>query len=80
MIRMTTTTLTRVNRDEIGRLARAVSHDLSQPLTTVVGFTHLLITRYGDELGTAGLEWLESIASAGSRMQGAIDELVAALR
>jgi signal transduction histidine kinase len=77
---MTGARATRASGGEVEQLARAVSHDLSQPLTTVVGFTQLLLTRYGDELDPAGREWLEFIVSAGARMQGTIDELVAALR
>jgi light-regulated signal transduction histidine kinase (bacteriophytochrome) len=65
---------------ESKQLAYAVSHELSQPLTTISGFADLLARRYQDRLDSDGDEFLEFILGAAGRLRCMIEDLAAYIR
>ena len=60
-------------------LAHVVSHDLAQPLTTIVGFADLLARRYGTRLDSDASEFIGFIVAGSKRMQAMLDDLQAYL-
>jgi PAS domain S-box-containing protein len=73
----------RVRREEALRRANAdlqqfgysVSHDLQEPLRTVVAYTELLQRKFGGVLGTAGMEYIHQAVQAASRMERLLEDL-----
>jgi light-regulated signal transduction histidine kinase (bacteriophytochrome) len=61
------------------QLAHAISHDLSQPLTTIVGFADLLERRYSGRLDSDASEFIGFIVAGTKRMQAMLDDLQAYL-
>lgn len=67
--------LGRSNEDLAG-FAHMISHDLQEPLRTMILYSELLKRRYADALGAQGAEWLDFIASGGLRLTGMIRNLL----
>jgi PAS domain S-box-containing protein len=67
--------LTRSNAD-LERFAYVASHDLKEPLRTVVLFTQLLERRYGPQLGNDARELIDTIVSAAKNMVGLVEGLL----
>lgn len=63
------------NRD-LEQFAYVASHDLKEPLRTVVSYTQRLEQRYGDRLDQRGQRYLGHIVNAGTRMQQLVTELL----
>lgn len=61
---------------ELERFAYSVSHDLEQPLGTIVNFTQLLEHHYGKELDERAREYLGFIVDGGQRTRLMIDDLL----
>lgn len=61
--------------DTIEQLARAISHDLREPLIIVQQFAELLRAEYGDRLDEQGCEWLERIERNSRRAQQMVQTL-----
>jgi light-regulated signal transduction histidine kinase (bacteriophytochrome) len=61
---------------ELKELASSVSHDLSQPLTTIAGFADLLSKRYQGKLDPDADVFIASILKGVDRMQSMIEDLV----
>jgi light-regulated signal transduction histidine kinase (bacteriophytochrome) len=74
------TTALEHSRKQLKELASSVSHDLSQPLTTIAGFADLLARRYEGTLDSDGEEFLAFILKGVDRMQTMIEDLVSYLR
>ncbi len=68
--------LARSNAD-LKQFAYIASHDLQEPLRTIVSFTQLLRKRYSSQLGQEGEEFLEYAAEGARRMQRLIKDLLA---
>jgi len=61
---------------ELQDFAYVASHDLQEPLRKVQAFSDRLKTRFGDKLEGDGLDYLERMRSAASRMQLLIQDLL----
>jgi PAS domain S-box-containing protein len=62
---------------ELDEFAYVASHDLQEPLRKVQTFGDRLRTKFADSLTQDGLDYLERMISASSRMQNLIDALLA---
>jgi chemotaxis family two-component system sensor kinase Cph1 len=58
------------------QLAYVVSHDLSQPLTTVSGFAEMLSRRYRGQLDTDADEFIHFIVNGARRLHRMLDDLL----
>jgi PAS domain S-box-containing protein len=67
--------LARSNED-LAQFAYAASHDLQEPLRTILSFSQLL-SRYKDQLEPDAVEYLEYIELASTRMRALIVDLLA---
>ena len=67
--------LTAVNH-ELETFSYSVSHDLRAPLRSVDGFSAALLQNYSEKLDQEGLEYLEYIRAAATRMAELIDDLL----
>lgn len=62
--------------EELEQFAFIASHDLREPLRTIIGFVELLQRKYADELGDEGAQYLEFIANASIRLRKLIGGLL----
>ena len=63
--------LSRKNR-ELDEFAHAVSHDLQEPLRTLIAFSDFLLKDYGDRLEAEGQEFVRYLVAASRRMRAMI--------
>ncbi|EKQ66865.1 bacteriophytochrome (light-regulated signal transduction histidine kinase) [Leptolyngbyaceae cyanobacterium JSC-12] len=67
--------LARFNR-ELEQFAYVVSHDLQQPLQTMIGFAQLLALKHQHNLDETSHEYLQGIIESGRRAQQLIQDLL----
>ena len=67
--------LTEAN-SELERFAYVASHDLQEPLRTVVSFSQLLERKFAGRLGEDGEEYLRFVVGASTRMHQLINDLL----
>lgn len=67
--------LARSNEDLAG-FGHMISHDLQEPLRTMILYAELLKRRYAGPLGEQGLDWLDLIETSGKRLTGMIRNLL----
>lgn len=63
--------------EELQAFAHTVSHDLRNPLTTILGYTELLLDFPRKELDEQSREFVSEIRTVGERMATLIDDLLA---
>jgi PAS domain S-box-containing protein len=64
------------SNEDLGRFAYVSSHDLQEPLRTVVSFTQLLKRRYHGQFDADADDYIQFIVEAGSRMPLLINDLL----
>jgi signal transduction histidine kinase len=62
--------------EEVKDFARVVSHDLKNPIISVLGFSSRLVKHYRDKLGEKGLSYLEHIVANARRMELLVSDLL----
>jgi PAS domain S-box-containing protein len=67
--------LSRKNR-EMDEFTHVVSHDLQEPLRTLIAFSGFLLQDYGDRLDSEGQEFVRHIVDASRRMRSLIMDLL----
>lgn len=64
------------SNQELQEFAYIASHDLQEPLRKIQTFGQRLESRYGNQLDKRGLDYLERMQGAASRMQTLIEDLL----
>ena len=62
--------------DALQRVAYIASHDLQEPLRTIVSFNQLMLRRYGSALDDTAREYLSYSEQSGRRMQHLVNDLL----
>jgi len=61
---------------ELQQFASVASHDLQEPLRKIVVFGDRLRTKFGDQLGEQGVDYVDRMMNAAERMRTLIDDLL----
>jgi PAS domain S-box-containing protein len=66
----------KTSNEELETFAYVASHDLQEPLRTVMGFTELLSESYQNKLDNEGEQYIQFILQASQRMKNLIQDLL----
>ncbi|MCS6832965.1 MAG: PAS domain S-box protein, partial [Flammeovirgaceae bacterium] len=66
----------RKSNEELETFAYIASHDLQEPLRTVIGFTELIAETYAPHFDKEGLEYVQFVLQASRRMKNLIQDLL----
>ncbi len=61
---------------ELERFAYIASHDLQEPIRMITNFSHIIVADYKDKLDDEGMDYLNIIADAGTRMHDTVNDLL----
>ena len=64
------------SNQRLNDFAHVVSHDLKQPIQSIMGFSNLILMQYKSSLDESIVRYLDRINQAGDRMQGFISNLL----
>ncbi|MCE7958527.1 MAG: response regulator, partial [Acidobacteria bacterium ACB2] len=53
-----------------------MSHELRTPLNSIIGFSEILLTRLGEQLGAKPLKFLQNINTSGQHLLGIINDIL----
>jgi light-regulated signal transduction histidine kinase (bacteriophytochrome) len=68
------------SNDSLQEFAAVASHDMQEPLRKIQSYSNLLATKFSQQIGEQGGEYLQRIGSAAERMQSMINDLLALAR
>ncbi len=68
------------SNEELQRFAYVASHDLQEPLRSIISFSQLLERRYKGRLGEDADDYIDFIVEGGNRMQALITDLLTVSR
>jgi len=68
------------SNDDLQQFAYVVSHDLQEPLRTIIGFLGLLEQKIGDQVDAEAKQYVQYVVDGGKRMQQMIADLLAYAR
>ena len=61
--------------EELEQFAHVASHDLKEPLRTLVNYPQRLLKHYGDRLDEQAADWINRVINGAGRMRSLIDSL-----
>lgn len=64
------------SNDELAQFAYVISHDLKEPIRTIIGFTRLLEKKLAEILDETSIEYMDFIKGGASRMAELIDAIL----
>lgn len=64
------------SNQRLNDFAHVVSHDLKQPIQSIMGFSNLILMQYRSVLDQSVVKYLDRINQSGDRMQGFIQKLL----
>ncbi len=63
--------------ESIGQLTGGIAHDFNNILASILGFTDLTLSKYGDELNEKAVRYLNEVHNAGGRARDLIAQMMA---
>jgi len=64
------------SNEDLEKFAYVASHDLKQPLNTIIGFADLLNKKHSDTLDTSSRDYLQQISKSGQGMKRLIEDIL----